>query len=70
MSKHRIIVTHTSYGCDTGCCGHVVEIDGEIAGRFAFGHDEYTREELRQNVLDQGCDPATIDWSGFLEDYC
>lgn len=23
----KIIVYHSSYGCDTGCCGHVVEND-------------------------------------------
>ena len=39
MSK--VIVYHTSYGCDTGCCGHVVEVDGEIIGDFDFGHPNH-----------------------------
>jgi hypothetical protein len=30
----RVIVFHAGYGCDTGCCGHVVELDD---GRSAFG---------------------------------
>lgn len=33
-----IIVAHRSYGCETGCCGHVVEADGKEVGRFFFDH--------------------------------
>lgn len=29
---------HGGYGCDTGCCGHWVEVDGERIGQFEFGH--------------------------------
>lgn len=33
----RVIVYHSSWGCDSGCCGHTVEIEG---GReeFEFTH--------------------------------
>jgi len=31
-------VYHTTYGCDTGCCGHVIEVDGEERGGFQFDH--------------------------------
>lgn len=33
----KILVTHEYYGCDTGCCGHVITVDG---GRydFSFSH--------------------------------
>ena len=34
----KIIVSHASYGCDTGCCGHVIEVDGERVGSFRFDH--------------------------------
>jgi hypothetical protein len=34
----RIIVSHAGYGCDTGCCGHVIEVDGEQVGSFHFDH--------------------------------
>lgn len=36
----KIVVYHTSYGCDTGCCGHVVENDDDNAmdRRFHFDH--------------------------------
>lgn len=39
MSK-RIIVLHRMYGCESGCCGHVVNIedDGEERERFCFEH--------------------------------
>lgn len=35
----RVVVLHTTYGCDTGCCGHVIQIDGvEKFRTFDFGH--------------------------------
>ncbi len=36
----RIVVYHAGYGCDTGCCGHVIELtDGVVSKeRFWFGH--------------------------------
>jgi len=33
----RIIVTHGYYGCDSGCCGHVIEVNG-VEGEFSFAH--------------------------------
>ncbi len=41
----RIIVYHTEYGCETGCCGHAIQVDGETLHRsFEFDHpyDLYT----------------------------
>jgi len=42
----KILIVHGSYGCDTGCCGHWVEVkDGPEPERidggwsdFEFGH--------------------------------
>lgn len=34
----KVVVYHTSYGCDTGCCGHVVEVDDKRIGGFEFMH--------------------------------
>lgn len=35
----KITVFHGFYGCDTGCCGHWVQIDDDWIGReFDFGH--------------------------------
>lgn len=40
--KYKAIVYHRDYGCDTGCCGHYVEIKNEngrtIGGQFEFSH--------------------------------
>lgn len=35
----KIIVCHAYYGCDTGCCGHILKVDGEqISNSFTFSH--------------------------------
>jgi hypothetical protein len=34
----RVVVFHGVYGCETGCCGHYVEVDGDVIGRMDFGH--------------------------------
>jgi hypothetical protein len=38
----KVVVYHSMYGCDTGCCGHVVELqedDGEaVKEAFEFDH--------------------------------
>lgn len=43
--KRRVIVYHGGYGCDSGCCGHWVQIDGDRE-RFDFGHPA-TGEDFR-----------------------
>jgi hypothetical protein len=63
----KVIVCHRGYGCDTGCCGHVVEVDGEQVGGFHFAHPYgETTEDLKTFaeglVREAGCDPADIDW--------
>lgn len=35
----RVVVYHAGYGCDTGCCGHVIELNGEEHG-FEFIHPD------------------------------
>lgn len=40
----RIVVYHSGYGCDTGCCGHVVETDD---GRHEFYFDHPWTEDFR-----------------------
>ena len=63
----KIIVLHRYYGCDSGCCGHVIEVDGkETGGDFQFDHpgaeadrafaEQKIREELgEEHVKD-------LDW--------
>jgi hypothetical protein len=40
----KIRVLHKDYGCETGCCGHVIEVDGEEQD-FYFTH-AYDRDPL------------------------
>jgi hypothetical protein len=50
----KIIVYHTNYGCDTGCCGHRIEDDFNEDSTFKFEHPhgqdhlEYAKEFLIQ----------------------
>lgn len=38
----RIIVFHSEYGCETGCCGHTIEFESEsgstFKSHFSFSH--------------------------------
>lgn len=35
----KIVVLHSYYGCDTGCCGHVIEVDDDtMVDSFHFAH--------------------------------
>lgn len=35
----RIVVYHSGFGCETGCCGHSIEVDGKRDG-FEFAHPD------------------------------
>ena len=64
----RLVVYHEGYGCETGCCGHVIRIGekviGEQVGAFDFSHpyDGDFREFAEKMVREAGCDPANLDW--------
>lgn len=65
----RVLVLHREYGCDTGCCGHVVQVDGiEVDLRDGFKFDfmhpngRTAREYAEDLVRGAGCDPADLDW--------
>jgi tRNA U55 pseudouridine synthase TruB len=40
----KIVVMHSGKGCDTGCCGHVIEIDGTRSGEFHYDHPDSVEE--------------------------
>ena len=45
----KVLVCHALYGCDTGCCGHVVIVEDEVGqrkqkGRFEFSHPDDMNE--------------------------
>ena len=69
----KVIVYHASYGCDSGCCGHQVEVDGVGKG-FTFDHPYDLRDEERTRAWapeiieakfgeDHGLD---LDWENCL----
>lgn len=53
----KVIVYHSFYGCESGCCGHTVEIeheDGKIQSKFEFSHPhkDDTKEYAKALVTD------------------
>lgn len=37
LKMSKIIVYHAEYGCDTGCCGHIIKSD-DGGSSFCFQH--------------------------------
>jgi len=66
----NIVVLHTGYGCETGCCGHVVEIDNE-RGEFEFEHpaegesdEDFARRIVIEKYGEDHC--ADIDFENCI----
>ena len=64
----RVVVYHSYYGCDTGCCGHAIDINGNESG-FTFDHpwksEPETEREFVERVVTEECGAdhvADIDW--------
>lgn len=62
----RILVLHGYLGCETGCCGHTIEVDGEQVGGVHLSHprDENLRafaEELVRSELGEE-HVKDLDW--------
>lgn len=55
MLNRKVIVYHSYYGCDTGCCGHRVEIINPDAERVYTGNGEFKFDHP-----DQGEDDVTF----------
>lgn len=70
----RVIVYHASYNCESGCCGHVVEmVDADDAddhfgdGIFDFAHPDEVEDriEFAKRLITKhlGADHAAdLDW--------
>jgi hypothetical protein len=71
-AKRRVIVYHTGYGCGTGCCGHVVEVDDKQIGSFEFGHPWAGKDDFREwaeELVRDACREAGIsDVEGHVAD--
>lgn len=49
----RIIIYHSGYGCETGCCGHYIEVDDKRVGDFNFSHPDSNSDEDRRAFAEQ-----------------
>jgi hypothetical protein len=79
----RLIVCHRFYGCDTGCCGHALEVYGDQADwdhgfphaeEWTFAHPyskddplEWAKELVRDEFGEEHV--ADLDWeNSFVTD--
>lgn len=59
----KILIYHKSYSCDTGCCGHVIEVDGKE--EFYFVHPCGTdAKKFAEDLICQkfGKEHIDLDW--------
>lgn len=73
--KIKIRVYHSYYGCESGCCGHVVELStGENEFKFIHpygeGDIENWAQELAKNVIQENWPKCldSIDWGSLVID--
>ena len=49
----KVIVYHTGYGCDTGCCGHAIVIeDGRRSFEFEHPLDTKDLREWAEELIE------------------
>lgn len=63
-----LVIYHNEYGCDSSCCGHTVEVDGDSA--FSFYHPRRssgeTDREFAERILKEEFPEehlADLDWA-------
>jgi len=62
----KVIVYHRGYGCDTGCCGHEIEMGGRT--EFVFDHPDMQAESKKafaERIVREQLGPehvADLDW--------
>lgn len=62
----KIVVYHAYYGCDTGCCGHTIEVEEAPHPRFRFTHPyggdhrAFAEDLIREEMGDEHV--ADLDW--------
>lgn len=69
-----IVVRHQSYGCECGCCGHVIEVDGvEKKHYFEHPYGEDARVFAEQLVARECGEEHVkdLDWANCrIDDEC
>lgn len=63
-ARSRVVVYHSGYGCDTGCCGHVFEMGDRERWTFNHPYGEDFRAWAEELVADFfGSEHvADLDW--------
>lgn len=46
----KVVVYHRGYGCDTGCCGHTVEME-DGREKFEFAHPDGDPREFAEELV-------------------
>lgn len=65
----KIIVIHSPYGCETGCCGHIVQND-EGEEQFYFDHpygedvQEWAKGMVEKKFGTEHC--KDLDWDNCI----
>ena len=65
----KVVVFHQGYGCDTGCCGHIVELeDGTERFEFTHPYGQDSRAFVEELVIETfGKEHvAGIDWENCI----
>ena len=67
----KVVVFHRYYGCDTGCCGHAIMVDGEeVNGSFDFTHAggtldvEFAKQMVRDELGEEHV--KDLDWESCI----
>lgn len=58
-----VVVYHSMYGCDTGCCGHTIEVthdNGEVIETFEFDHPHEYPDNTPEAIA---ADPDFRKWA-------
>ena len=63
-----VVVYHDYYGCETGCCGHRIEMAGRHKFVFSHPYKEDFLEWAKQLVMEQFGEAhvADLDWENCL----
>jgi hypothetical protein len=67
---YRVRVYHRDYGCDTGCCGHVVELadpSGHKKRQFEFVHNYDNKRSMRAWAEKLVRDVVSAGWPQCLD---
>jgi hypothetical protein len=61
----NIVVLHSGYGCDTGCCGHTVDMGALSEFNFTHPYGEDPREFAERMVRETFGEEhvADLDWA-------